>query len=221
MKTSILSLLGLISLGSSPLFAEGGVFKAQVIGSQSELKIKGIEANGFGGSVSRNLNESDQKDQIDAVGGGAAFEMKLGDPLSVGAGLGYLQYEADSSRQAGYSDFRANVYGSLDLINQEIFALYALAGLSYHNLSLDDFRSNGVAVSPDPTGLINMDLGVGARFKLSYNSSFGLEYRYSNTFARNDVDLNLSGAGLTANGLKYKDVGIENNEALASLGLTF
>jgi len=221
MKTSILSLLGLITLVSSPLFAEGGVFKAQVIGSQSELKIKGLEANGFGGSVSRDLNENDQKAQIDAVGGGAAIEWNLGDPVRVGAGLGYLQYEADNDRQAGYSDFRGNVYASMDILDLEMFDLYALAGLSYHNLSLDDFRSNGVVVSADPTGLINMDFGAGARFKLSYNSTFGLEYRYTNTFARNDVDLKLSGAGLTAEGLKYKDVGIENNEALASLGLVF
>jgi len=157
---------------------------------------------------------------VNAVGGGGAFEWNLGDPLRLGAGLGYIQYEGDHEK-AGYSDMIGNVYASMDFIDQEMFDLYGLVGLSYHNLSLDDFRSNGVGVSADPTGLINGDLGLGARFKLNYNTSFGLEYKYTNTFARNDVDLKLKGAGLSYDGLKYKDVGIENNELVASLGFAF
>jgi opacity protein-like surface antigen len=218
MKTTLLSLVGLVALTSVPAFADVGQVKALVFTSQSELKIDGLEARGGNVTVGREF--SNEQDKLNSIGGGAAFEVRVANPLYVGAGVGYINYDGDSD-EAGYSDLIANVYGTLDAWANEMAAVYGKAGLSYHRLTLDNFNQSGIRVKGDATNLGNYDVGAGARFKLNYATTLGLEYKYTDTFQRSDVDLDLEGAGLAYNGLKYKDVGIENQEVQASLGFVF
>ena len=218
MKTTLLSLVGLVALTSVPAFADVGQVKALVFTSQSELKIDGVEARGGTFSVGREF--TGEQDKINSIGGGAAFEVRVANPLYVGVGVGYINYDADSD-QAGYSDLRANVYGTLDAWSNENAAVFGKAGLSYHRLTLDNFNQGGIRVEGDATNLGNYDLGAGVRYKLNYATTLGLEYKYTDTFARSDVDLELQGAGLAYDGLKYKDVAIENQEGQISLGFVF
>jgi opacity protein-like surface antigen len=218
MKTTLLSLVGLVALTSVPAFADVGQVKALVFTSQSELKIDGLEARGGNVTVGREF--SNEQDKLNSIGGGAAFEVRVANPLYVGAGVGYINYDGDSD-EAGYSDLIANVYGTLDAWANEMAAVYGKAGLSYHRLTLDNFNQSGIRVKGDATNLGNYDVGAGARFKLNYATTLGLEYKYTDTFQRSDVDLDLEGAGLAYNGLKYKDVGIENQEVQASLGFVY
>jgi opacity protein-like surface antigen len=218
MKTTLLSLVGLVALTSVPAFADVGQVKALVFTSQSELKIDGVEARGGNFTVGREF--TDQQDKINSIGGGAAFEVRVANPLYVGVGVGYINYDGGSD-QAGYSDLRANVYGTLDAWSNENAAVFGKAGLSYHRLTLDNFNQGGVRVEGDATNLGNYDVGAGVRYKLNYATTLGLEYKYTDTFARSDVDLELKGAGLAYDGLKYKDVAIENQEGQISLGFVF
>jgi opacity protein-like surface antigen len=221
MKTTLLSLVGLVALTSVPAFADVGQVKAFVFTSQSQLRIKGMEARGGNVAIGREFSADEQEgDKLNSIGGGAAFEMRIANPLYVGAGVGYINYDGDGP-QAGYSDLTANVYGSLDVWSNESTAIFGKAGLSYHRLTLDNFSQGGIKADADGTNLGNYDVGAGARFKLNYATTLGLEYKYTDTFARSDVDLDLEGAGLVYEGLKYKDVGIRNNEVQASLGFIF
>jgi opacity protein-like surface antigen len=221
MKTTLLSLAGLVALTSAPAFADVGQVKAVVFTSNSQLKIKGLEARGGNVTVGREFSADQQEgDSIDSIGGGAAFEIRVANPLYVGAGVGYINYDGDDD-QAGYSDLIANVYGTLDAWANENAAIYGKAGLSYHRLTLENFNQNGIRADADGTNLGNYDVGAGARYKLNYATNLALEYKYTDTFARSDVDLDLEGAGLAYDGLKYKDVGIEKNEIQASLGFIF
>jgi opacity protein-like surface antigen len=218
MKTTLLSLVGLVALTSVPAFADVGQVKALVFTSQSELKIDGVQARGGNFSVGREFTGDQEK--INSIGGGAAFEVRVANPLYVGVGVGYINYDGDSD-QAGYSDLRANVYGTLDAWANENAAVFGKAGLSYHRLTLDNFNQGGIRVEGDATNLGNYDVGAGVRYKLNYATTLGLEYKYTDTFARSDVDLELQGAGLAYDGLKYKDVAIENQEGQISLGFVF
>lgn len=221
MKTTLLSLFGLVALTSAPAFADVGQLKALIFTSQSQLNVKGLEARGGNGSVGREFSAADQEgDKLDSIGGGAAFEMRLANQMYVGAGLGYINYDGDTE-QSGYSDIIGNLYGSVDVWSNESTAVFGKAGLSYHRLTLDNFTDNGIKVEADGTNLGNYDVGAGARFKLNYATTVGLEYKYTDTFARNDVELDLAGAGLVYNGLKYTDVSLRNNEVQASLGFIF
>jgi opacity protein-like surface antigen len=221
MKTTLLSLVGLVALTSAPAFADVGQIKALIFTSQSQLNIKGLEARGGDVSVGREFSAADQEgDKLDSIGGGAAFEMRLANQMYVGAGLGYINYDGDSE-QSGYSDIIGNLYGAVDVWSNESAAVFGKAGLSYHRLTLDNFTDNGIKVEADGTNLGNYDVGAGARFKLNYATTLGLEYKYTDSFARNDVDLDLEGAGLVYNGLKYTDVSLRNNEVQASLGFVF
>ncbi len=218
MKTTLLSLVGLVALTSVPARADVGQVKALIFTSQSELKIDGLEARGGNFTVGREFSE--EQDKLNSIGGGAAFEVRVANPLYVGVGVGYINYDSDDE-QAGYSDLRANVYGSVDAWANENAAVYGKAGLSYHRLTLDNFNQGGIRVEGDATNLGNYDVGAGARYKLNYATTLGLEYKFTDSFARSDVELELEGAGLAYNGLKYKDVAIENQEAQVSLGFIF
>ncbi|WP_176736851.1 outer membrane protein [Oligoflexus tunisiensis] len=221
MKTTLLSLVGLVALTSAPAFADVGQVKAFVFTSQSQLRIDGMEARGGNVTIGREFSADEQEgDELNSIGGGAAFEMRLANQMYVGAGVGYINYDGENE-QAGYSDLTANVYGSLDVWSNETTAVFGKAGLSYHRLTLDSFNDGGIEADADGTNLGNYDVGAGARYKLNYATTVGLEYKYTDTFARSDVDLELEGAGLVYDGLKYKDVGIRNNEVQASLGFIF
>jgi opacity protein-like surface antigen len=221
MKTTLLSLVGLAALTSAPAFADIGQVKALIFTSQSQLNIDGLEARGGDFGVSRQFNADEAEgDQLNSIGGGVAFEGRLANQMYVGAGVGYINYDGEDE-QGGYSDLIGNVYGALDFWSNEVAGVYGKAGLSYHRLTLDNFNDGGIRVEGDAANLGNYDAGVGARWKLNYATTLGLEYKYTDTFARSDVDLDVEGAGLTYSGLKYKDVGITNNEAQASLGFVF
>lgn len=220
MNTSKFSLLVLAALLSAPVLAEdGGSFKAQIFSADSHVTIEGIQVSGLGG-FSRDINNTDEDRHLSSVGGGAAFESSLGEPLRVGVGLGYISYPGEAN-EPGFRDLIGNAYASIDFVDQDVIALYGMGGISYHNLSLENFERDGVELSSDSTGLLNYDLGLGARFKLNYSTTFGLEYKYTSTFSKNDIDLKLKGASLAYDGLKYKNVGIQNNELVASLGFNF
>jgi opacity protein-like surface antigen len=216
MKTTLLSLVGLVA--SVPAFADVGQVKALVFTSQSELKVDGLEARGGDFTVGREFTE--EQDKLNSIGGGAAFEVRVANPMYVGVGVGFINYDGDDD-QAGYQDLRANVYTTLDAWANENAAVYAKGGLSYHRLSLDNFNQSGIRVKGDDSNLGNYDVGAGVRYKMNYATTLGLEYKFTDTFVRDDVDLKLEGAGLAYDGLRYKDISIEGQEAQLSLGFVF
>ncbi len=221
MKTTLLSLVGLVALTSAPAFADVGQVKALIFTSQSQLNIDGLEARGGNVTLGREFtSEEAEGDKLNSIGGGVAFEVRLANQMYLGTQVGYINYDGDDE-QGGYSDLVASGYGALDFWSNEVAGVYGKAGLSYHRLTLENFNNGALKVEGDAANLGNYDAGVGARWKLNYATTLGLEYKYTDTFARSDVDLDVEGAGVSYSGLKYKDIGITNNEAQASLGFVF
>ncbi|HYX39060.1 MAG TPA: outer membrane beta-barrel protein [Oligoflexus sp.] len=221
MKTTLLSLVGLVALTSAPVFADVGQVKALIFTSQSQLNIDGLEARG--GSVTAGGDftaDQAEGDKLNSIGGGVAFEVRLANQMYLGTQVGYINYDGEDE-QGGYSDLVASGYGALDFWSNDVAGVYGKAGLSYHRLTLENFNNGALKVEGDAANLGNYDAGVGARWKLNYATTLGLEYKYTDTFARSDVDLDVEGAGVSYSGLKYKDIGITNNEAQASLGFVF
>src|SRR4051812_41059159 len=118
MKTSLIALMGLLALTSASAFAENAVFKANAFTSQSQLQIKGID-----GAIRKDFDQDG--DKLNAIGGGAAFELRLEDPLRMGSGISYITYDGEDGK-GGYSDFIWNVYAALDFVQTDVAALYGV-----------------------------------------------------------------------------------------------
>ncbi len=201
-------------------FAEGMQIKAKVIGSEGRLDISKTEASLGGFKLDFNSTEDKDTSRQTATGFGAAVEFPLGDPLRLGVELSYVPFKDDSGDDA-YQDLAWGGYASLDFLNQDVFALYGTVGLGFHNVQLADRKLGGYTFSYDSTGLLNYELGIGSRFRLGHNLDFALELHRSDTFSRNDIDVDVEGLSLVNAGLKYKDVALTKNEAVASLNFAF
>lgn len=208
-KFSLALLLGLVS---SAAFAEEISVRAKVIGSESALS---ADSKNISSTTSSDSDESNS-----AFGYGADVEFLLNEQFRLGTGLAYTNYEHDDDK-IGYTDFTWSGYGTVDFLRSDLFALYGTAGLSYHNLDLADMDFGGAKVRFDSTGLLNYDLAIGGRAKLDDRVTFGLEYKYSDTFSANDVDGTVEGFGLVASDTVLKDVTVRKNELVASLGYAF
>lgn len=207
------SLALLMALSSSPVLAQEISVRAKVIGSESALS-----------ADSKNISStesSDDDENNNAFGYGADVEFMLNEQFRLGTGLAYTDYEADKDK-IGYSDVTWSGYGSLDFLRDELLSLYGTAGISYHNLTLDDRDFGGISVDYDSTGLLNYDLAIGGRAKLNEGLTFGLEYKFTDTFSTNDVDGRVEGLGLVSStDTVLEDVTIRKNELVASLGYAF
>ena len=209
-----------VLFSSSHALAETNTFKAKVIGSESQLSIEGVRSSASAPSNPVNKLEG-QLEAETAIGGGASLEFQLSDPMRLGLGASYLQFEGDEGG-LGYSDFVLESYGTLDFVDQDVLALYGKAGLSFHQLALESVDSGRTRLEFDDATLLNYDLGVGARFRLNRQSTFSLEYNYSNTLSTGDVDVSSSTLGLTTPVEdKLQGVSMNKNELVASLGFSF
>ncbi len=204
-------LTALVLLSSSSYALSETTVKAKVIGAESQLKVGSVSGFGAGSKV----DESTQS----AFGGGADVEFGLAEPLRVGVGFGVTQF--DSKDKTAYQDLALGAYGTYDLLNQDVVALYGKGGISYNQIKLDDQNQGPVKVSYDTTGLLNYDLGLGARFKLAHNVNFGLEYTWTDTFSRNDVQVKSDGLDLVGADAELKNISLTSNQLTASLAYSF
>ncbi len=202
------------------LHAEGIQVKAKVIGSEGRLSIDGAEASL--GPVKWDVGSlrSEDSSRQTATGFGAALEFPLGDPLRIGVETSYVPFKNDSGDEV-YTDLAWGGYASVDFLRQDLFSVYGTGGLGFHQLHLADRSFLGSRVKYKDTGLLNYELGLGTRVKLSQSMDFALELHRSDTFSRNDIDVSVEGMNLAGAGLTYKNVGLAKNEAVASLNFGF
>ena len=204
-------LTALVLLSSSSYALADATVKAKVIGAESQLKVGSVSGFGAGTAV----DESSQQ----AFGGGADLEFGLSEPVRVGLGFGVTQF--DTKDKTAYRDMALSAYGTYDLLSQDVVSFYGKGGISYNLISLDDRDQGPVKVSYDNTGLLNYDLGLGARFKLAHNVNFGLEYTRTDTFSRNDVQVKNEGLGLVSTDAELKNISLTSNQLTASLAYSF
>jgi hypothetical protein len=210
----------LATLFAPSAFAEGMQIKAKVIGSEGRLDISKTEASVGGFKLDFNSTEEADSSRQTATGFGAAVEFPMGDPLRLGVEVSYVPFKDDGGDEA-YEDLAWGGYASFDFLNQDVLALYGIAGIGFHNVQLADRKVGAYTLSYDSTGLLNYELGIGSRFRLNSNLDFALELHRSDTFSRNDIDVDVEGLSLVGAGLKYKDVALTKNEAVASLNFSF
>jgi opacity protein-like surface antigen len=213
---SVLALAFAASGYSADLTVQG-----EVISSQGKLdagKVKSTDPI-TGASVTEDVEG--KPDTITAPGVGVSLQYKLNDALRLGGGLGYTNYNGDKDEME-YSDLSVAANATFDVYKQEGFAIYALGGLSYHMVDPKDSTSEGVDVEMKSADLLNYDLGLGGRFDVAENVNLSLGYRFSDTLAKGTIDTTAAviGSDLSAKG-QFKDVTLQKNEFIASVGYSF
>jgi opacity protein-like surface antigen len=215
LSLSVLALAFAASGYSADLTVQG-----EVISSQGKLESgKTRTTDPITGATVTEDNEGDAK-AVTAPGVGVSLQYKLNDALRLGGGLGYVNY--DDKDEGEYSDLSVAANATFDFYKQEGFALYGLGGLSYHMVDPKDVKEDGVEVKKKSANLLNYDLGVGGRFDVAENVNLSLGYRFSDTLAKGTIDSTASviGSGLSQKA-EFKDVTLQKNEFIASVGYSF
>jgi len=220
MKLANISLSVLtVLLASSPAMSADLTVQGQLITSQGKLNSEKAEFIDplTGAKVSE---KSDGKaDTITAPGAGVNLQYKLNDDLRLGGGVAWIEYNGDKDN-ADYSDLSASVNATYDFFKQDAFSLYGLGGVSYHMVDPKDQKEEGLKVTMKSADLLNYDLGVGGRYEVASNVNLGLSYRYSDTLAKGSIDAS-SAIGTESLKTTFKDVSLQQNELIASVGYSF
>jgi len=209
---SSLAAIGL--MGTAAHAEEVFTVKAKAISSSSNLQANSVTFQGPTG-VSQ-LENSDTK--ANAMGFGADFDFRVGEYGHLGAEVNYTDY-FNSNEKVSYKDLYPAVYGAVDFLKDTNYSVYAKAGVSYHNLELEDSKVGPVTVAYDDFDIWNFDAGLGVNSKLTKDTSIGLEYRYTGSFQAESVALNTSGVGLTPSSQRLRDIKLMKNEVTASVGM--
>jgi opacity protein-like surface antigen len=211
---SVLALAFAASGYSADLTVQG-----EVISSQGKLDVGKVKSTDpFTGETVTEDVEGKPK-TITAPGVGVSLQYKLNDALRLGGGLAYTNYDGDKDEME-YNDLSLAANATFDFYKQEKFALYALGGLSYHMVDPKDTKEEGVDIELKRADLLNYDLGLGGRFDVAENVNLSLGYRFSDTLAKGSIDTTAAIAGLSAKG-QFKDVSLQKNEFIASVGYSF
>lgn len=214
-----LSTLALV-LSASPLMAANLNVQANLITSQGSVDSEKAEATLSNGQVIKEKVEG-SRDYLTAPGVGITADYQLIEGLRVGAGVSYVDYKGEKATEnkdgkQGFTDTAFSVNSSYDFYKVEALSLYGLGGLSYHMVNIDDLDK----VEYKDSQLLNYDLGLGGRYAVSDAVNIGLSYKYSDTLAKGEVKV--SGViNEDLAGLKFKDVSLQQNEFIASVGYSF
>lgn len=217
MKLANISLSALALVFAASGFSADLTVQGEVISSQGKLDNgKTTEVDPITGASETYKNDEDA-DTITAPGVGVSLQYKLNDDLRLGGGLGYTNYDGGKDKLE-YSDLSVSANASFDFYKQEGFALYGLGGLSYHMVDPKD--ADGIEFKS--ADLLNYDLGLGGRFDLAENVNLSLAYRFSDTLAKGTIDATaaIADTDFTAKS-KFKDVTLQKNELIASVGYSF
>lgn len=158
---------------------------------------------------------------VRGYGAGLGIATELADRFKVGGTLGYLEYGKD--RGAGrpeFKDWNAGLEARYALVKTDAFALETLGGVSYHVLDFKDESANGVKLSSNDANLWNYDAGVAASYTVAQNVSLGVEYRYSDTFHKDDVNGKASNSKGSA-GYQMKDVSLQSDQVAMTVSYAF
>ncbi len=213
-----LSLLTVL-LASSPAMSADLSVQGQLITSQGKLNSEKAEFTDPSTGVKVSEKNDGKADTITAPGVGVNLQYKLNDALRLGGGVAWIEYNGDKDK-ADYSDLSASVNATYDLYKQDAFSLYGLGGVSYHMVDPKDQKEDGVKVTKKSAELLNYDLGIGGRYEVVSNVNLGLSYRYSDTLAKGSID-SASAIGTEGTSTKFKDVSLQQNELIASVGYSF
>jgi opacity protein-like surface antigen len=212
---SVLALAFAASGYSADLTVQG-----EVISSQGKLdagKVKSTDPL-TGESVTEDVEGKPKS--ITAPGVGVSLQYKLNDAVRLGGGLAYTNYDGDEG-EIEYNDLSIAANTSFDFYKQEKFALYALGGLSYHMVDPKDSKAEGLEFEMKRADLLNYDLGLGGRFDVAENVNLSLGYRFSDTLAKGTIDTTASAVGVGSAKGQFKDVTLQKNEFIASVGYSF
>lgn len=184
--------------------AEETRVKAEVLGSESKIGVKGSH-----GSAIR--------------GYGAAFslESNLSEDFGVGARVGYVKHsDPKDGDLLKFDDSFAGLYSTFDFLNAGGLSLYASGGASYHVVDFKSEASEGIRLSAADAYLWNWDAGIGSRLKLGDSVAMGVEYRYSDTLQRPDTKAVLSTDRMSMTS-ELKDLSLQSQQVAVSLSYAF
>lgn len=190
--------------------------KAKAVSSHSILKANSVSLPQPGGTT--NFEEADSS--VNAMGYGLDIEFAIAEYGHLGAGVQYVDYVNDSE-DLSYKDLSPNVYGSVDLYKDVNYRIFFKTGVSYHDLTLEDSQVGPVNITYDDMDLWNYDAGLGLQSNLTKQVSMGIEYKYTGTFQSEGVDIEYSGLGLAPTPERLRDIKLNKNEVIASLGVMY
>lgn len=215
LSLSVLALAFAASGYSADLTVQG-----EVISSQGKLDFGKTTTTDSVTGVSTTEDAEDNK-AITAPGAGLSLQYKLNDALRLGGGVGYANYDGGKD-ELEYSDLSVAANATFDFYKQESFALYGLGGLSYHMVDPKDVKTDSGELTMKSADLLNYDLGLGGRFDVAENVNLSLGYRFSDTLAKGTVDASAAAiSGVVQQKSKIKDVSLQKNEFIASVGYSF
>ncbi len=217
MKLANISLTALaLLLASAPAMSADLSVQGQLITSQGKLTSGKSESTD---PTTLKSDESQKGKSITAPGAGVNLQYKLTDTASVGGSVAFVNY--DGGKEKGqYNDLSVSVNGTYDFFKQDAFALYGLGGLSYHMVDPKDQKNEVAEVKYKSADLVNYDLGVGGRYEVVKNVNLGLSYRYTDTLAKGTINTT-SIIATDSVKAKFKDVSLQQNELIASVGYSF
>jgi opacity protein-like surface antigen len=220
MKLANLSLSVLALAFAASGYGADLTVQGEVISSQGKLNFGKTTTTDPVTGVSETGDAEDNK-AITAPGAGLSLQYKLNDALRLGGGVGYTNY-AGGKEEIEYSDLSVAANATFDFYKQESFALYGLGGLSYHMVDPKDEKGDLGELTMKSADLLNYDLGLGGRYEVAENVNLSLGYRYSDTLAKGSIDVSAAAinSAVQEKG-KIKDVSLQKNEFIASVGYSF
>lgn len=220
MKLANISLTALaLLLASAPAMSADLSVQGQLITSQGKLSSGKSEVTDTTTGETFKSDETEKGKSITAPGAGVNLQYKLTDSVSLNGGVAFVNY--DGGKEKGqYNDLSVSVNGTYDFFKQDALALYGLGGLSYHMVDPKDQKDDDGEVKFKSADLVNYDLGVGGRYEIVKNVNLGLTYRYTDTLSKGTFNT----TGIIATDpikAKIKDVSLQQNELIASVGYSF
>ncbi len=208
----------LLTLNSLPAMSAGLEVQGNLITSESSLYLGKKEVKSSTGS-SETTDSQEKHEYITAPGAGLSVSYGLTDAVKIGGAFSWVDYQGNDEKR-GYTDLSLAVNGGYDFFKWESLSFFGNAGLSYHMVNPEDESKDGNKITYKQSDLLNYDLGLGGRYALTEKLNVGLSYRYSDTLAKGSMKT----AGLidaNQGTTKFKDVSLQQNELIASVGYSF
>lgn len=201
-KSSKALVIALIAVSAAS--AEAAEMSLRLLGAESQVSVDKAKSS-----------------PVRGYGAGLGVTTEIADSLKVGGTLNYLEYRKDHGEgRPEFKDWNAGVEVRYALVKTESFSIETLTGASYHVLDFKDEVSDGVKYRADKAGLWNYEAGIAGTYSVAENVNLGLEYRYSDTFRKDDVHGKASNVSDSV-GYQLRDVALQSDQVAMTLSYAF